>query len=103
MMRMHGLISIIVFSSRILVLEAQEFCDISITKEKIDFGGCYSGLTINELTIFDTAINSYPKNFKKKNAIVLIENPNMTNTMKRSTVMMMMMHILLFPMLIVKS
>jgi hypothetical protein len=54
-------------------------CDFKITKEKIDFGGCYSGLTINKLRVFDTAVSLYPRNFIKISAFVLLEKQGLVN------------------------
>jgi len=65
-------------------VNAQVYCNINVTKEKIGFGGCYSGaLTINQLTVLDTSIREYPLRFKKINAIKLIEKTSIPNDGKK--------------------
>lgn len=65
-------------------VNAQFYCDVKVTKEKIEFGGCYNGgLTINQLKVLDSSIREYPLRFKKINAFELIENLPIPNNGKK--------------------
>lgn len=65
-------------------VNGQVYCNVSVTKEKVGFGGCYSGaLTINQLQVLDSSIREYPLKFKKTNAIKLIEKSPIPNDGKK--------------------
>lgn len=53
---------------------AQLNCNILITRDKVELGGCYNGgLIINKLKVLDSLVHLYPSNYKKLNAVSLIQ------------------------------
>ena len=47
-------------------------CEVDVTKEYVYFDHCYNGLTINRLSVSDTLVKRFPRNYRNESKVELI-------------------------------